>query len=150
GDVSDSEAWQRAVNDAVALPPGTPSQIIGTKPEYTFHTPVNVLGLKNCRIGGGAGARPVRKAADGAGALIIFRTSAGMGSPTGGGPNIFALGDSMTEADAWLSQAESYSGLTVVDGGLAGQSTTDGALRSGGLPTTVTLQSNTLPTSGTA
>lgn len=150
GDVSDTDAWQRAVDESVALPPGTPSQIIGTKPEYEFHARVNIRGLKNCRIGGGAGARPTIKAAPGAGEIYAFGTSAGMGPVTPGGPDIVCMGDSLTADDNWLGQLSNYSGSTVVDLGLAGQTTTEIAFRSGNLPVTVTFSGNSIPTSGTA
>lgn len=150
GDTSDTDAWARAVTAARDLPPGVPSQIVGTKPLYEFHEPVNIRGLKNCRIGGSAGARPVIRIASGAGGQNAFRTSAGMGSPSGGGTGIAALGDSLTEGDNWLSEVASLSGVVVTDLGRSGQSSTDIAGRAGALPWTVTLEGNVVPTTGPA
>lgn len=71
----------------------------------------------------------------------------GGGSSAVVGP-IVCLGDSLTDADAWLTSMAEDTSLVLRDLGEAGQSSTEVAFRSGALVVQMTVAGNTIPASG--
>lgn len=151
GDTSDSEAWQRAVDEIVANPSVEWRSLTSRKSVNRLHTGINWRGLKRVRIGGLE--RPITfQVSPGAGGPYTFNTAAGT---TTNAPRITpttpvsCFGDSLTADDPWVDRLASRSGATVYDLGLAGQTSTEIAFRAGALAVSVTLQDNEVKTSGT-
>lgn len=75
-----------------------------------------------------------------------FGGGGGSASPVAG--PIVALGDSLTEAENWTTELAAATSLTVRDVGIAGQSSTEVAFRSGALTVGLTVTGNSIPASG--
>lgn len=89
--------------------------------------------------------------------VVALRSSAGVVTrAVSSESNIYCAGDSLTfgtgdelSLGGWPGRLATLTGLSVVNGGVAGQSSSDIALRQGGLVPLVTVDANTIPSSGT-
>ena len=62
--------------------------------------------------------------------------------------HVSALGDSLTDSDGWLTSLASATGKTVIDLGVAGQTTTEMGMRFGAVKVGLTVAGNQIPASG--
>jgi len=114
---------------------------------------VDSRGAMTFVVARGSDGAPTRAAGQ-----LIARTLTELGYDLdgGGGPGgdgapagpIIALGDSMTADDAWLQVLEDGLLIPVRDAGLAGQTSTEVAFRSGALAVSMTVAGDQIPASG--
>lgn len=80
GDISDTEAWQRAVDFLVANPEDYVRTLTGMKPFYQLHNRIIVKGLQNVVIGGSALQTLIFKPAPTSAGGVIFYGPHGEGT----------------------------------------------------------------------
>lgn len=145
GDLSDTESWQRAVDYAVAQGDAFNFTITGRKDRYELHDEIILNGLNNATLMGGLTNPATIVGQVGGGDHRAFYVENRSGETVSTQLNV--LGDSLLNMNVWGGFDPS---VTTVPLNVAGNGSTEAAVRFGAINVSVTLADNVIPVSGGA